>query len=156
MWHLWKNTSPPITIKKAASKKHQIKCKDCISLSTLVLEFLPLPVQNLLSSLCVKKNMMNPAIKSKGKENLLMCFSSLRWTTHTWVVLILRIKELELQPNNGSVGCFCQVWATRTSLLFSPHDMNNSVMMAYHWLRAKCTLWLELPYMSQRVSELDR
>lgn len=118
--------------------------------------FLPLP--NLLFSLCVKKNMMSSAIKPKGKQFLLICFSSLRWTTHTWVVLSLRIKELESEPDNSSAGCFCQVWATCTSLLFSPHDMNNSVVMAYHWLRAKCTLWLEPLYthMSQLVSELDR
>lgn len=32
--------------------------------------------------------------------------------------------------------------------------MNNGVMMAYPWLRAKFTLWLELPYVSQLVLQL--
>lgn len=30
--------------------------------------------------------------------------------------------------------------------------MNKGEMMAYHWLRAKCTQWLELLYMSELVS----
>lgn len=148
MWHhnLWKNTSLLRTCEQAESATAN---NTELNANTPYLSALYCVVGFFFLML-----IMSSALKTRRKKMTFKCFRSSRWTSHTWVVRSLRNSGVEQNPDNCTARCFCCVWDTVHSFFFL-FDMNNGVMTAYHWLRTRCTLWLELIYMPEPVFELQ-